>query len=370
MDKFFDNIKQFLQWQNIKTSGLVFRAHSSFTAAVLVTCSLLVTTTELIGSPIQCITKHKPAQVINTFCWIKSTYTVPDVGIEGPYPGISNDFGKETKYHNYYQWVCFALFGQALLCYLPKLMWDHFEGGLLFSLVQDLNQSLMNAEEREKKKRRIVQYLKQYMSLHNLYALRYLVCEFLCLLNILGQMFFMNWFLGGEFLTYGYQVLALSQKDQTERVDPMIYVFPRITKCDFYKFGPSGTIQRLDSLCILPLNVVNEKTYIFIWFWFLILLPLLTFVVLSRVLVLLSTRIRTNLLYSYSNAIPKEVCKVISEKVDFGDWWLLYFIKNNIDLLTFRDITFKFAKYINKHKHMGNGTKFEAKDTYLQTSSD
>jgi hypothetical protein len=44
-----------------------------------------------------------------------------------------------------------------------------------------------------------------------------------------------------------------------------------MTKCTFYKFGGSGTIQRFDSLCVLSMNIVNEKIYIFLWFWFIIL---------------------------------------------------------------------------------------------------
>ena len=51
----------------------------------------------------------------------------------------------------------------------------------------------------------------------------------------------------------------------------MIYIFPRMTKCTFSKFGTSGEVEKHDALCILPLNVVNEKIYIFLWFWFLIL---------------------------------------------------------------------------------------------------
>jgi len=78
-------------------------------------------------------------------------------------------------------------------------------------------------------------------------------------------------FLGGAFLTYGTDVLKFSSMNQEERSDPMIEVFPRVTKCTFHKFGASGTIQKLDALCVLALNILNEKIYIFLWFWLIVL---------------------------------------------------------------------------------------------------
>lgn len=78
-------------------------------------------------------------------------------------------------------------------------------------------------------------------------------------------------FLGGTFMSYGTDVLKYSNMNQDDRVDPMIAIFPRVTKCTFHKFGPSGTIQKHDALCVLALNILNEKIYIFIWFWFILL---------------------------------------------------------------------------------------------------
>jgi hypothetical protein len=59
--------------------------------------------------------------------------------------------------------------------------------------------------------------------------------------------------------------------DPADRVDPMSRIFPKMTKCIFHKFGGSGTIQRFDAICVLSMNIVNEKIYIFLWFWFIIL---------------------------------------------------------------------------------------------------
>ena len=83
-------------------------------------------------------------------------------------------------------------------------------------------------------------------------------------------------------MTFGLEVIAFAEQDQEDRLDPLIYVFPRMTKvrrflfprfqrfvlqCTFHKFGTSGEVEKHDALCLLPLNIVNEKVYIFLWFW-------------------------------------------------------------------------------------------------------
>lgn len=55
-----------------------------------------------------------------------------------------------------------------------------------------------------------------------------------------GNIFFVDVFLGGAFLKYGTDVVRYSGMNQENRTDPMIAVFPRVTKCTFHKFGPSG----------------------------------------------------------------------------------------------------------------------------------
>ena len=38
-----------------------------------------------------------------------------------------------------------------------------------------------------------------------------------------------------------------------------VYIFPRMTKCTFHKFGTSGEIEKHDAMCILPLNIGNHE---------------------------------------------------------------------------------------------------------------
>ena len=41
------------------------------------------------------------------------------------------------------------------------------------------------------------------------------------------------------------QVIAFAERDQEDRLDPMIYIFPRMTKCTFHKFGSSGEVNSM-----------------------------------------------------------------------------------------------------------------------------
>lgn len=181
---------------------------------------------------------------------------------------------------------------------------------------------------------------------HNSYAIRYWFCEALCLINIIVQLYFMNKFFDGEFMSYGLRVMTFSETVQEDRVDPMVYIFPRVTKCTFHKYGASGTIQKHDSLCILPLNIVNEKTYIFIWFWFIILLTMLSMLVVYRAIIISCPSIRPMLLRARNKMVPKEVAEAIARKTDVGDWWVLYMLGRNMDPLIYRDMITELAKKI------------------------
>ena len=79
-------------------------------------------------------------------------------------------------------------------------------------------------------------------------------------------MFLMDRFFDGAFLTFGLEVIAFAEQDQEDRLDPLIYVFPRMTKCTFHKFGTSGNIEKHDALCILPLNIGEISVFCFFVF--------------------------------------------------------------------------------------------------------
>jgi len=213
----------------------------------------------------------------------------------------------------------------------------------------DLDQGIISESERRQKKKMLVDYLYTNLKNHNFWAYKYFFCEFLGLLNISGQMFLMDRFFDGTFFTFGIEVLSFAERDQEDRIDPMVYIFPRMTKCTFHKFGTSGEIEKHDAMCILPLNIVNEKIYIFLWFWFLLLGFLTTLVFFYRILIVVSPKIRAYLLYLRFRLIKKECINVIVKKTKMGDFFLLYMMGLNIDSVIFKEVVQELARKLGYH---------------------
>lgn len=83
------------------------------------------------------------------------------------------------------------------------------------------------------------------------------------LINVLAQLFLLDNFMGIDFHAYGFHVLASVLQGDDWTTSPR---FPRITMCDL-KVRRLGNVQRYTVQCVLPINLFNEKIYLFIWFW-------------------------------------------------------------------------------------------------------
>ncbi|XP_043274665.1 innexin shaking-B isoform X4 [Venturia canescens] len=354
----------------------------------MLTFSVIVSAKQSVGNPIDCVhTRDIPVEAFNTYCWIHSTYFVTRAmlgvaGVNVAFPGVapslsfyprqrtyeeedanvrhrnSSDGNPTTKQVKYYQWVAFCLVFQAILFYTPRWLWKGWEGGKIHALMMDLDIGLCSEVEKKQKKKMLLDYLWENLSFHNWWAYRYYICEFLALINVVGQMFLMNRFFDGAFLTFGIDVLRFLESDQEDRVDPMIYVFPRMTKCTFYKYGVSGEVETHDAVCILPLNVVNEKIYVFLWFWFLALGALSLLTVLYRVVIIFSPRTRVYLLRLRFHLVRREAVETIVRRSKVGDWFLLYMLGENLDTVIYRDVMHELAnKLATRHHHSLTGVK-------------
>ena len=156
-------------------------------------------------------------------------------------------------------------------------------------LIQGLDMPMLDGVDGVKDKRQsVVNYFLRTFRTHNSYVYKFLACEVLNLVNIICQMYLMDFFLGGQFTKYGSDVLAVSETAFEHRDDPMNRVFPKVTKCTFHQYGASGTVEKHDGLCVLAMNIINEKIYIFLWFWFVALAVWTGLQILFRIITVVS----------------------------------------------------------------------------------
>ncbi len=134
-----------------KTDNVVFRLHTRVTVTILAVSCAIVTAKTYIGDPIHCASRAmsgdpvKTPAILDTYCWIHSTFTLPKriYDPEGEYsdevtahPGVGVPLEEEpTTYHKFYQWVCFALFFQAMCFHFPRRLWKHYEGDKMHKLI-------------------------------------------------------------------------------------------------------------------------------------------------------------------------------------------------------------------------------------------
>ncbi len=112
-----------------------------------------------------------------------------------------------------------------------------------------------------------------------------------------------------------------------------------MAKCTFQKGGPSGTIQTYDGLCVLPVNIFNEKIYLFMWFWFVFLLTVTLLGLVYRLITLVfvgaraaALRARTNLL------LDSGACARVARNLRLNDWFFICLLGSNLDGHVFSQI--------------------------------
>jgi hypothetical protein len=163
---------------------------------------------------------------------------------------------------------------------------------LLIFFINSNQEPLITGDQKQGQIDNIIKYWSLHRGTHGFYAIRFFLCEVLNLVNVLSQIYFIDYFLGYEFTSYGLQVMAYSEMEDEDRPDPMAKVFPKVTKCTFHLYGPAGTVEKKDGLCVLPLNNINEKIYIFIWFWLIIVAIITVLAVVRRLIILAMPNLR------------------------------------------------------------------------------
>jgi hypothetical protein len=234
---------------------------------------------------------------------------------------------------------------QVLFFFLPRYLWKASENGKVAMLVGNLQEPLLSPSDKEGQINEIVKYFRMHRGTHSLYAARFFLLEVFNFINVISQIYFIDYFLDYEFRTYGSDVLNYTGMEAEDRPDPMAKVFPKVTKCTFHKYGPSGTVEKKDGLCVLPLNIINEKMFIFIWFWLILVAVISGIQLVYRLATLMAPHIRVFLITVHGGrsvrrsdveAILDPASLSYGEKL--GDWFLLHLVCKNLNVLLVNDL--------------------------------
>lgn len=209
------------------------------------------------------------------------------------------------------------------------------------TLAHDLTSPFLSKDCITEKVEHIMDYFFMQLHAQNSYAYKYFGCELLNFINVV-----MNAFIGEDFVLYGIYITFFDQKAHPNMTNPMKQVFPTITKFTFHKYGPSGTRENYERLSILTVNVINERFYVFLWFWFYILAVISGIVVLYRIALLASPRLRLFIFQSWGNINLCEDFQLVHGQLQIGDWFLLHGLWKNINPMIYKELVSRIARRI------------------------
>ena len=87
----FRGLKGLTKISHVTIDSTIFRLHYSVSVAFMLAFSLIVTTRQYVGNPIDCVhTKDIPEDVLNTYCWIHSTSS-SKIPVSCPTQKMSNE---------------------------------------------------------------------------------------------------------------------------------------------------------------------------------------------------------------------------------------------------------------------------------------
>ncbi|KAI1282559.1 Innexin inx3 [Halotydeus destructor] len=221
---------------------------------------------QLTGDTIVCSTSEikLPALMVNLFCWIHATSSSAtawnkSVGQEIPYPGIDRSDDDALVFHTYYQWTPLFLYFSALLLYCPRGYWKACERNIVKLALEDLT-----SPETTKNLAYATFWNRIRSSEGRAFGL--IRAKLLHLVALFVTAVIAESIVSFTFLTYGWKHLIYHMGIGSIDLDPMIKYFPRLAKCRVFHFGPSGDVVKHDLMCVLPLNNMFDKVYLYCWF--------------------------------------------------------------------------------------------------------
>lgn len=307
------------------------RLNRFYTTTIILILAGVTITTVYFLKPISCTLPHAPSSGFTGYaesvCWVQGT-----IGLEktDKIPGNETEWTKLRERSDmckfsysrmidrfrlliilaFYQWVPFCLAIQAILFYIPYLIWQALSINTLgdnfnylvtraksASMTNDIdtrlrlvnacaNQlnllTLQHADKRQSEWARLQRFIVTHIPgshifffskrLGNRMAIYYLLTKTLYVANCVGQVFLIMFFIGpnaesrSSLFNFSMRLFntTMSQKEWGGSD-----LFPLQTLCPIRIPELGKRDQLYTAICALPVNMLNLKIYIFLWIWIL-----------------------------------------------------------------------------------------------------
>ena len=159
-------------------------------------------------------------------------------------------------------------------------------------------------------------------------------------------------FLDGQFKTYGYDAYNYLQFDETIQPEkpnpmsnetiqppnpppnPMCTAFPTRVSCTLTTGGTGSDATTTNGYCILAQNIINEKIYFFLWFWFMMLFGFAACNLFFQILMITIPKFRSKIIlvkFEEWNDIRMNLYNLeeFLSGCTIGDWFVLMQISKN-----------------------------------------
>lgn len=328
-----------LKVQSVHIHNPFFCLHYKLTVTCLIAASILIASRQYFGEPIDCEFEEYTKGELNNYCAVRGTYTRGEAAEHGE---DEEDTAKNrVRYYTYYSSVFLTLFVQSIVFYTPHHVWEAWEGGKLKALTSNINLPILGVEAIEEGAQRLEEYFSENLNTHNSYVCKYFICELANLINIVGQICFMNQFIGDGYQLYGIYVLFMNRQDMEKRIGEL---FPLKTICMFEKYGLTGHKEELEGVCLLTHNPLIENIYIFLWFWMHCVAFVTVLVFIYRIITIIFSPVRMCLLRLSCRSKNANEIRAVYEKLKIGDWYLLLLLHGNLNSRVYKELLARLAR--------------------------
>ena len=119
-------------------------------------------------------------------------------------------------------------------------------------------------------------------------------------------------------------------------------------------------LQFHNGLCVLTQNIINEKIYLVLWFWYMFLGPVSVLYLCYRLVTLMFHGVRYSLLYrkvrrKYDEDMPRSLDFILA-KGQLGDWFVLYQLSKNCNPYFFREFIKELARELKSRPKKSKST--------------